>query len=1034
MLELDLQKVTTFVSRPFRLTQGDKGYIQPFHLSVGFAPYSATADTLCFAGTKPDGQIIEVEAEPSRFSKDGDTWFFSLPDEVAQAIGTFEAYFYVKKGNSVVASTTKFAYEVGAKFGDDEASNSYVSVFNSLRDKFNQIIESSRTELNNWTNLNNQARADLDKLLKDLKTQTDNWLSAKSSEIQGIITNYNNKYNELVGKWNNQITTQQNDYAAQKAKIDSEYKQQLENLKSQLNSEWQTQKQAQQASFDSFKADLTNRISQAKSDIDSIQAIIPTLQKKIAEISLNSFSKNDAQIEISKGIADITGNLIDPNLNDWVKNDAASKANIKINYQDGTNDISFTGVENSEVLDFKFNTKQNTDYILTFTYTPDDIHTVKSNCLFLALWYEDLTKYYGQWSTNYNPKANNQVIRVPAQQGGNYSLKFNSQNLTEMHIGISFDNFIDGQTSKFKISNLVVRETNSTLVGLTDTISSLQSKYFPVQDLSANTNVDNLSQTGLYNLRGQAGITGLPQSGNIWGTLLVFNNNNGSNGIQMYLNSNDDYFFYREWNKSKGFVERRPWKKLSTSDDLVNYYNKAEIDNKFKSIVLNIIDFGAKAEDSNFDNAPAFNRAIQSLPATGGIIYIPNGNFFLKSTVTIDRSYVHIMGLNHGLRSGIDPSDGTTQTGGGGAKVTVQNSISAFKIQNTHNDKRLSGITFSGFDLKGDTNGGVGIDGVSNTDRVVIDNMTINNIGTGVKLNGADAPRITNSWIAETKSSIQLTGASQQAEIKNNSLGAQPQGVTILLENADRYNITGNNIYPDGSSAIRLLNPVHGAIVGNTISAFYTGIIEMLPSGSMYGNSNVISGNVIAIETWKNNPIGRDNKWGIIHIEGYNNLIAGNNILSNGSPQNTTGVLIMNGDSNKIASNVINIPNTDSNVVCNGGTNNNSVIFSTKGNSFQNGLNSSNINIDVDSYTALQNRCESLETNLAVLQSKINNLLTLVAVSNDTVSIQGSLEIHGGQIRNYWGGVDQYVAYSPSGVKRGYFGVWDNGTFNARGN
>ncbi|MDK7312368.1 hypothetical protein QP481_10565, partial [Streptococcus oralis] len=78
-----------------------------------------------------------------------------------------------------------------------------------------------------------------------------------------------------------------------------------------------------------------------------------------------------------------------------------------------------------------------------------------------------------------------------------------------------------------------------------------------------------------------------------------------------------------------------------------------------------------------------------------------------------------------------------------------------------------------------------------------------------------------------------------------------------------------------------------------------------------------ISGNVIAIESWKNNPIGRDSKWGIIHIEGYDNLISGNNILANGSPQDTTGILIMKGDRNKIATNVITIPNTSSKVVCN---------------------------------------------------------------------------------------------------------------------
>lgn len=53
LLELDLQKTTIFVTRPFRLTQGDKGYYQPFHLSVGFQPYDVTADTLCFSALKP---------------------------------------------------------------------------------------------------------------------------------------------------------------------------------------------------------------------------------------------------------------------------------------------------------------------------------------------------------------------------------------------------------------------------------------------------------------------------------------------------------------------------------------------------------------------------------------------------------------------------------------------------------------------------------------------------------------------------------------------------------------------------------------------------------------------------------------------------------------------------------------------------------------------------------------------------------------------------------------------------------------------
>ena len=379
--------------------------------------------------------------------------------------------------------------------------------------------------------------------------------------------------------------------------------------------------------------------------------------------------------------------------------------------------------------------------------------------------------------------------------------------------------------------------------------------------------------------------------------------------------------------------------------------NRADIlriNQKMSTMFVNILDFGAQPENVNFDNAPAFNKAIQALPSVGGTVFIPNGNYFLKSTVNVDRSYVHIMGFNNGLRSGIDPADGSTQTGGGGAKVTVQNPITAFKLENTHNDKRLSGITFSGFDLRGDTNGGVGIDGVSNSDRIVIDNMTINNVGIGVRLYAADAPRITNSWIAETQSSILLTGASQQAEIKNNSLGAQPKGTTIYMENPDRFNISGNNIYPDGASAIRILNPVHGSIVGNTISAYYNGMIEFLPnSDGAFGNGNVISGNVIALEAWHDNPDGKDNKWGVIHIEAFNNVISNNNLLANGTPHDTTGILIMRGDYNRIANNVITIPDTVSKVVINGAANNNWVVYSTEGSAFQDGGNPSNKNIGI---------------------------------------------------------------------------------------
>ena len=586
MLELDLQKVTTFVSRPFRLTQGDKGYIQPFHLSVGFAPYSATADTLCFAGTKPDGQIIEVEAEPSRFSKDGDTWFFSLPDEVAQAIGTFEAYFYVKKGNSVVASTTKFAYEVGAKFGDDEASNSYVSVFNSLRDKFNQIIESSRTELNNWTSLNNKAKADLDQLLKDLKTQTDNWLSAKSSEIQGIITNYNNKYNELVAKWNNQITTQQNDYTAQKAKIDSEYKQQLENLKAQLNSEWQQQKQAQQASFDSFKADLTNRISQAKSDIDGIQTKIPEMQTKLDSINSKIQAVDFSSFVTKSDLEKLVGNLIIPDMNQWTMNSVLKSTPTKISFENGVNLWTYQGTGGTEVIYTSVTLVPYVHYNLKFDFIPKsdikDLINGYSGTFGVAVT-RDVPSLSGKWTgTQGTWDTTTQIKQVAINKSSEYEIPFYSDTASILYIGFNFNDIRDLTTYKFSFSNIELYSVENDLNGLNAKVNISESLFKGAVNNDSSwqnifgSNWNNPNKGHLISFSNRTSDNLINTIGN-WSTGIGF----GGWDVKGLLSVNP---FNHQARIAGGNGDSPTWREdIAWKSDFANYYNKPEIDGKVQS-------------------------------------------------------------------------------------------------------------------------------------------------------------------------------------------------------------------------------------------------------------------------------------------------------------------------------------------------------------------------------------------------------------------------------------------------------------------
>lgn len=997
------------LTTPIRLRQRDKNS-HTIHASIfdHGVTYDLSKKNVQFNASKPDGTIIQQSASITDNAIE-----YTLPEQATAVTGKVKCYFSIlDSSGNVVDSTATFYLEVEDAINLTAGSKSYIESIDAIKSNFESKVATINAQLDkvqqDLNNKNISGQEVLDKINK-IKSDAENALAKLNSDAQATLSGIDSKITSLVNdKWNTKSTD-----------LDTKYNSHIK----ELDSSWNTlrDKALQQSN------EITNKNNQAGTLINSITTTKKDIENILEKLKTDSAT---ALSNLEKNADSLVAQAIEslPKTVQGVKPDANGNITLpqqtvvsSFDVDSGQATTMQRGYDNYWPVDqMAINQLLREKLPAKYALKSDDamkIPVVNGGAN------DDLARFRNMCQLRIYDGNGQNVKSVPFQNNW-FSV------LVNMHSNWGTLTYLGQDRSIWQSSCNGDQWSGWTKLASTDYIDN---KVQNARDITnANTWQDIFgdsvtSKDRLFPFR-VATSSYIPNVLGDYASGIAFGKADVKGTIAV---SNHEKKVVISGGSAASASPR--WSgELSFKDDFANYYNKPEIDNKFKNIVLNIVDFGAKAEDSNFDNAPAFNRAIQSLPSTGGIIYIPNGNFFLKSTVTIDRSYVHIMGLNHGLRSGIDPSDGTTQTGGGGAKVTVQNSISAFKIQNTHNDKRLSGITFSGFDLKGDTNGGVGIDGVSNTDRVVIDNMTINNIGTGVKLNGADAPRITNSWIAETKSSIQLTGASQQAEIKNNSLGAQPQGITVLLENADRYNISGNNIYPDGSSAIRLLNPVHGAIVGNTISAYYTGIIEMLPNDNTYGNSNVISGNVIAIESWKNNPIGRDSKWGIIHIEGYDNLISGNNILANGSPQDTTGILIMKGDRNKIATNVITIPNTSSKVVCNGSANNNTVVYSTDSSSFQNGLNSSNQNIDFDEVNALKKNYAILETQLNVLQGQMADLLGAISISGDTLQINGKLAVRG-NVTTYWDGADQFIVYSGHNFKRGYFGMYDNGQFKVNG-
>lgn len=295
-LTLDLQKTTVFVSRPFRLTQADKGYIQPFRLTNSWSAYDVSEINLNFAATKPDGQIIDIKKEPNRFKQENGIWLFYLPEEIAQAVGNVTAYFYVTdSSDTILATTTKFGYEVSARYGEDVKSNSYISEIEDMEKQFQEYLANAKAQVNAQNDLANEYKQKLSQTLSEMSDKVATWLSNKTAAIDQDIKNrqdnldrlnadYQAKYNELVASWQNKIAEINTDWEQRKAEIISEAK----NQRTDISNEWESLKSK-------FKTDRDSAISQANTDfkakLDTIQSDWNNQKSKL-EQEISDFKTN----------------------------------------------------------------------------------------------------------------------------------------------------------------------------------------------------------------------------------------------------------------------------------------------------------------------------------------------------------------------------------------------------------------------------------------------------------------------------------------------------------------------------------------------------------------------------------------------------------------------------------------------------------------------------------------------------------------------------------------------------------------------
>ncbi len=337
-----------------------------------------------------------------------------------------------------------------------------------------------------------------------------------------------------------------------------------------------------------------------------------------------------------------------------------------------------------------------------------------------------------------------------------------------------------------------------------------------------------------------------------------------------------------------------------------NYYDVTEWDvgNPYEDIgeVINSIIADIKQRQTNLD--------MNENGKPGAVIYIPSGDYHLRTQVLIDISYLKIMGSGHGfvsssIRYNLPESEWTDlhEVWPGGSRILVEISSrnggkesegAAFYVERDGNP-RISSVEFENFCIDGlhfveddsgmanpentYTNGKTGIYIASAQDSFRLTGMGMVYLENGVTIYHADALSIHDNFIAECGNCIELRGWGQASKITDNLLGAGYRGYSIFAENFGGLLITANNIFPRGKSSVHFVNVARSIITGNRFHSFYPGmlVLEGNCSENMVSSNHFLRDN----EPWA--PMlgydnGLDDLYGLLRISGNHNSVMGNHI------------------------------------------------------------------------------------------------------------------------------------------------------------
>lgn len=291
----------------------------------------------------------------------------------------------------------------------------------------------------------------------------------------------------------------------------------------------------------------------------------------------------------------------------------------------------------------------------------------------------------------------------------------------------------------------------------------------------------------------------------------------------------------------------------------------------------------------------------------GAVIYLPPGDYRLRTQILIDVSFLKIHGAGHGFTSSSirfnrpqDEWEGLHELWPGGSRILVDiragenedpSRGAAFRVARP-GDPRISSVKFADFCIDGlhftgdgpggnpensYTNGKTGIHVEDANDSFRVTGMGFVYLEHALTIHHADALSIHDNFIAECGSCIELRGWGQASKVTDNLIGAGPAGHSIYAENHGGLLITSNNVFPRGASSVHLSGVTRSSVTNNRLHSFYPGMIVLTENSS----ENLVSSNHLLRDHEPWTPFltvdnGRDDLFGLLHISGSNNSVIAN--------------------------------------------------------------------------------------------------------------------------------------------------------------